>query len=153
MIKSDIIDSHEARGTEYEIAFIGVEMDKIIEHWVERSQYDLDTAKIMLDTGRYLYVAYMCQQTVEKILKALIAQQGKENFPIHNLNRLAEIADISNELTPEQFNFIAELTPYHIEARYGDYKESLSEIINEKKAQQVYKKTREIYKWIYQKIK
>jgi HEPN domain-containing protein len=128
-------------------------MDKIVAHWVERSQYDLDTAKIMLDTGRYLYVAYMCQQTVEKILKALIAQQGKENFPIHNLNRLAEIADISDELTPEQFNFIAELTPYHIEARYGDYKESLSEIINEKKAQQVYKKTREIYKWIYQKIK
>jgi HEPN domain-containing protein len=128
-------------------------MDKIVAHWAERSQYDLDTAKIMLDTGRYLYVAYMCQQTVEKILKALIAQQDKKNFPIHNLNRLAEIAEISNELTTEQFNFLAELTPYHIEARYGDYKDRLSEIINEKKAQQVYKKTREIYKWIYQKIK
>lgn len=128
-------------------------MDKIVEHWVERSRYDLDTAKIMLDTGRYLYVAYMCQQAVEKILKAFIARLGKENFPIHNLNRLAEIATISNELTPEQFNFLAELTPYHIEARYGDYKESLSEIINEKKAEQVYKKTREIHKWIYQKIK
>ncbi len=128
-------------------------MDKIVEHWAERSLYDLDTAKIMLDTGRYLYVAYMCQQTIEKILKALIAQLGKENFPIHNLNRLAEIADINNELTSEQFNFIAELTPYHIEARYGDYKDSLSEIINEKKAEQVYKKTREIYKWLYQKLK
>jgi HEPN domain-containing protein len=128
-------------------------MDKIVVHWVERSQYDLDTAKIMLDTGRYLYVTYMCQQAVEKILKAFIAQLGKENFPIHNLNRLAEVATISNELTSEQFNFLAELTPYHIEARYGDYKESLSEIINEKKAEQVYKKTREIHKWIYQKIK
>ena len=128
-------------------------MDKIVAHWVERSQYDLDTAKIMLDTGRYLYVAYMCQQAAEKILKAFIAQLGKENFPIHNLNRLAEIATISNELTSEQFNFLAELTPYHIEARYGDYKESLSEIINAKKAEQVYKKTREIHKWIYQKIK
>ena len=128
-------------------------MDKIVGHWVERSQYDLDTAKIMLDTGRYLYVAYMCQQAVEKILKAFIARLGKENFPIHNLNRLAEIATISNELTPEQFNFLAELTPYHIEARYGDYKENLFEIINEKKAEQVYKKTREIHKWIYQKIK
>jgi len=127
-------------------------MDKIVGHWVERSQYDLDTAKIMLETGRYLYVAYMCQQAVEKILKAFIARLGKENFPIHNLNRLAEIATISNELTPEQFNFLAELTPYHIEARYGDYKENLSEIINEKKAEQVYKKTREIHKWIYQKI-
>ena len=69
-------------------------MDRIVAHWVERSQYDLDTAKIMLDTGRYLYVAYLCQQTVEKMLKAIIAQQGKENFPIHNLNRLVEIAGI-----------------------------------------------------------
>jgi len=128
-------------------------MDKIVEHWIERSQYDMDTAKVMLETGRYLYVAYMCQQTVEKLLKAIIAQLGKENFPIHNLNRLAEIAAVSNELTSEQFNFFAELTPYHIEARYGDYKESLSEIIDKKKAQQVYQKTVEIHKWFYQKIR
>lgn len=128
-------------------------MDKIVAHWVERSKYDLGTAKVMLDTGRYLYVAYMCQQTVEKMLKAIIAQHGKENFPIHNLNRLAEIATIRNELTSEQFNFLAELTPYHIEARYGDYKESLSEIINDKEAEQVYRKTKGIYKWLYQKIK
>ncbi len=128
-------------------------MDKIVGHWVERSKYDLDTAKVMLDTGRYLYVAYMCQQTIEKMLKAIIAHQGKENFPIHNLNRLAEIASISNELTSEQFNFLAELTPYHIEARYGDYKESLSEIINDKEAEQIYRKTKGIYKWLYQKMK
>jgi HEPN domain-containing protein len=128
-------------------------MDKIVEHWTERSQYDLDTAKIMLDAGRYLYVAYMCQQAVVKILKSIIAHQGKENFPIHNLNRLAEIATISKGLSSDQFNFLAELTPYHIEARYGDYKESLAEIINVTKAKQVYKKTLEIHKWFYQKIR
>ena len=127
-------------------------MDKIVEHWVERSKYDLDTAKAMLDTGRYLYVSYMCQQAIEKILKAIIAKQGKENFPIHNLNRLAEISLIDSELNSEQFNFLAELTPYNIEARYGDYKESLSEIINDKKAQKVYEKTLEIHEWLYQKI-
>jgi HEPN domain-containing protein len=127
-------------------------MDKIVEHWVERSKYDLDTAKAMLDTGRYLYVSYMCQQAIEKILKAIIAQQGKENFPIHNLNRLAEISLIDSELNSEQFNFLAELTPYNIEARYGDYKESLSEIINDKKAQKVYERTLEIHEWLYQKI-
>ena len=64
-------------------------MDKIVEHWVERSKYDLDTAKAMLDTGRYLYVSYMCQQAIEKILKAIIAKKGKENFPINKLNRIA----------------------------------------------------------------
>ena len=128
-------------------------MDKIVGHWVERSQYDLDTAKVMLETGRYLYVAYMCQQAVEKLLKAIIAQQGKENFPIHNLNRLVEISEISNELSSEQFNFLAELTPYHVETRYGDYKEKLSEIIDGKKAQEVYKRTSEIHKWLYQRIR
>jgi HEPN domain-containing protein len=127
-------------------------MDKIIAHWVERSKYDLETAKVMLDSARYLYVAYMCQQAIEKILKALIAQQGKENLPIHNLNRLAEIAGINDELNSDQFNFLAELTPYCIEARYGDYKASLSEIIDEGTAREVHKKTQEIFKWLYQKI-
>ena len=40
-------------------------MDKMVAHWVERAEYDLETAKAMLDTARYLYVAYMCQQAVE----------------------------------------------------------------------------------------
>jgi len=56
----------------------------------------------------------MCQQAIEKLLKALIAQQNKENLPIHNLNRLAEIAEIRDDLSPGQFDFLAELTPYCI---------------------------------------
>ncbi len=127
-------------------------MDNIVAHWVERAEYDLGTAKAMLDTGRYLYVGYMCQQAAEKLLKAIIAQQNKENLPIHNLSRLVEVAEIKNHLNSEQFNFLAELTPYCIEARYGDFKESLSEIINEQKAKEIYEKTQEIFKWLYREI-
>ena len=32
-------------------------MDKIVAHWIERAEYDLGTAKAMLDTGRYLSLA------------------------------------------------------------------------------------------------
>ncbi len=127
-------------------------MDRVVAHWVERSEYDLDTAKAMLDTGRYLYVGYMCQQTVEKLLKAMIANQDKENLPIHNLNRLAEVAEISDLLSSEQITFLAELTSFCIEERYGDFKESLSEIINKEKAGAIYRKTREMFEWLYQKI-
>jgi HEPN domain-containing protein len=127
-------------------------MDKIVSHWVERAEYDLETARSMLDTGRYLYVGYMCQQAVEKVLKGIIAQQNKENLPIHNLNRLAQVAGIENNLNAEQFNFLAELTPYCIEARYGDFRESLSEIINEQRAREVYAETLEIFQWLYRKI-
>jgi hypothetical protein len=44
-------------------------LDKFVSHRLERSRYDLDTTKAMLDAGRYLYVAYMCQQAVEKLMK------------------------------------------------------------------------------------
>ena len=75
-----------------------------------------------------------------------------ENLPIHNLNRLAEIAEVKNELTPQQFDFLAELTPYCIEARYGDYKETLSEIIGKEKAEEIFIETERIFKWLLQKI-
>ena len=45
-----------------------------------------------------------------------------------------------NHLTNKHLTlyFLAELTPYHVEARYGDYKEKLAEIIGEKKVEEVY---------------
>lgn len=127
-------------------------MDRIVEKWIERAEYDLETAGAMLNAGRYLYVAYICQQSIEKILKARIANINLENLPIHNLNRLAEIAGIHDELSTWQMDFLAELTPYCIEARYGDYKESLNEIINKEKAYELFKNTESVYRWIRQKI-
>jgi HEPN domain-containing protein len=95
----------------------------------------------------------MCQQAVEKLLKAIIAQHGKENLPIHNLNRLAELAELSGELEEEQIDLLAELTAYNIVARYGDYKESLSEIVDFKKAKFLYGKTLELFQWLCTRIK
>ncbi len=46
---------------------------KIIQMWLDRVVYDMDTAKAMLQTGRWIYSIFMCQQSLEKCLKALIA--------------------------------------------------------------------------------
>jgi HEPN domain-containing protein len=128
-------------------------MDKYVSHWLERARYDLETAKAMLDAGRYLYVAYMCQQAVEKLLKAIIAQHGQENLPIHNLNRLAALAGLSGGLAGEQIDLLAELTAYNIEARYGDYKESLSEVVDIEKAKILFEQTQELFQWLCTKIR
>lgn len=106
----------------------------------------------MLEAKRYLYVAYICQQAIEKLLKAIIAQHGKENLPIHNLNRLAELAELSGELRGEQVDLMAELTAYNIEARYGDYKESLSEVVDIQRAKRLYDQTKELFQWLSNKI-
>ena len=44
-------------------------MDKV-QYWIDIAEYDMETASAMLQTGRYLYVGFMCHQTMEKILKA-----------------------------------------------------------------------------------
>ena len=38
-----------------------------VRYWDEMAGYDLETAKAMLSTKRYLYVGFMCHQSVEKI--------------------------------------------------------------------------------------
>ncbi|MBU0567233.1 HEPN domain-containing protein [bacterium] len=128
-------------------------MDELSKKWVERSDYDLKTAEAMLKAERYLYVAFMCQQSLEKLLKAIIVQKGKEILPIHNLVRLAEIAGIYPSMDPGYQDFLADLTPFAIEARYGDYRESLLEIIDQKGAQVCLSKTKEVFKWLTEELK
>jgi hypothetical protein len=43
---------------------------------------------------------------LEKLLKAIIAYQGKENMQVHNLIRLSELAEIRDNLNSEQFKFL-----------------------------------------------
>jgi hypothetical protein len=69
------------------------------------------------------------------------------------LNRLAELAELASELTADQVDLFAELTAYHLEARYGDYRESLSEIVNAPKAKAVFDQTQELFRWLYTKIR
>jgi hypothetical protein len=40
-------------------------------HWEDIASYDLETAESMLKSGRYLYVVFMCQQSIEKLAKGL----------------------------------------------------------------------------------
>lgn len=126
---------------------------KAADKWLKRARYDLNTAVALMDSRKYLYVAFMCQQTVEKTLKAILIRRGKEVLPVHNLVRLAELSGIYTQMTDAQKEFLADLTPYAIAARYGDYKRSLSEIINRRKAQKLLAETEALFKWLKQKLK
>ena len=99
-------------------------MNEKIEYWLGLADYDIETAKAMLSTGRYLYVGFMCHQTIEKALKAVIARDcanGEIPPKTHHLLKLADRAGIFNKMTPAQQTFIKELNPMNIEARYPEY--------------------------------
>lgn len=98
-------------------------MNEKVRYWLELADYDFETAQAMLDTRRYLYVGFMCHQTIEKALKAVIAEQGHFPPKVHNLALLSDKAGMTLKLTDEQVRFIAELNPLNIESRYPTYKE------------------------------
>ncbi len=50
-----------------------------VEHWLNIAEYDLEPAMAMQNSGRYLYTVFMCQQALEKLLKALYIQQKGED--------------------------------------------------------------------------
>lgn len=47
-------------------------MDEKVKYWIELSDYDLETAEAMLKSRRFLYVGFMCHQTIEKAFKAIL---------------------------------------------------------------------------------
>jgi len=120
--------------------------------WLERADYDLETAEAMFKSSRYLYVAFACQQAVEKYLKATIQEQtGKHPPYLHNLPSLVKIAEIS--LDKHQEEFLALLTQYYLNTRYVDFKQKLLTEMNRDKAQDCLKKTKEIIECLKKEFK
>lgn len=128
-------------------------MDSKVSYWIEMSDYDLETADAMLVTGRYLYVGFMCHQTIEKILKAYWTT-CLEDVPlkIHSLSRLAEKAGLDQEFSEKQLDLIDNLEPLNIEARYPTYKERLIKSLSKEYCAQLLQQTKELQQWIKNRL-
>jgi HEPN domain-containing protein len=121
--------------------------------WLDRVVYDMDTAKAMLQTGRFIYVVFMCQQALEKCFKALLAHQDIEIVPIHNLRRLAELAEVVHELDEAMLMKLDFLSRYYINARYKEDLNQLSKGITESVSRDFIQFSEEIVTWLCQKMK
>ncbi len=103
----------------------------------------------MLQSGRYLYVTFMCQQALEKLLKAIILKLKQIAPPrSHNLRRLAERAGIDKQMKTEQINFLDNLTPFCVAARYPAYKEKMMKIATKEMSEKYLNQTKEMFQWL-----
>lgn len=102
-------------------------MEERTRYWTSLAQYDVETAKAMLRTGRHLYVGFMWHQAVEKMLKAAWQSARADRFPprIHNLERLASEAGLLEDLPERHRKVLTELEPLNVEARYPTHRDAL----------------------------
>jgi HEPN domain-containing protein len=130
-------------------------MNDNVKYWLAIADYDIETAKAIMKTGRYLYVGFMCHQVIEKSLKAVIARDCDEGeFPpkTHHLLKLADRAGLFNKMSPEQQDFIKELNPMNIEARYPEYKEQIAAGLSKDICAEMIAGTEEMLCWIKERL-
>ena len=118
------------------------------EQWFEMADYDLETAKAMLKSKRYLYVGFMCNLAVEKSLKAIIAKNGAFPPKIHNLQKLAALGGINEKLSGSQYEFFDFIQPMQIEGRYETYKNDVYKTLNKTDVcEGIISQTEEFLRW------
>lgn len=128
-------------------------MKNKIQYWIDLSDYDLETADAMQKSMRFLYVGFMCHQTIEKIFKAYFIFLTEEVAPFsHSLSYIAKKANFYMEFSEDQKDFIDLLEPLNIEARYPSHKDRLLKSLNQSKSQDILIKTKELQEWIKQRL-
>jgi len=62
-------------------------MRKDTENFLLSSNYDLETAKYMHKSRRYVYVIFMCHMAIEKVLKAIVAEKSRQSLSVNLLQK------------------------------------------------------------------
>ena len=124
-----------------------------VAYWLDIADYDLETAEAMYKTKRWLYVAFMCHQVIEKLLKAYWTATRDDTPPyIHSHIKLLDSCGLLDQMTEEQLEFIDYMVPMNIEARYPEYKQNLAAHLNEQASHDIIEKTKLFKQWILQKF-
>jgi HEPN domain-containing protein len=90
------------------------------ELWLRRAAADLDVAQMSFERGHFELCLFHCQQTLEKLLKAILIERSATNMArrTHDLVLLAELLNI--RLPEESFLFLRQLAELYVPSRYGD---------------------------------
>lgn len=124
-------------------------MRKDSANWIALTDYDLETARHMLATGRYLYVIFLCHLALEKILKAHVAEVT-QTLPIKTHDSIYLVKKIELELPQPYLDFIGKINTASIPTRYpDDCQRSLKEF-PEPVAKDYLKQTTELVQWLKQ---
>ncbi|MBI2346285.1 MAG: HEPN domain-containing protein [Deltaproteobacteria bacterium] len=126
---------------------VGGALKKATQQWIRHSEADFGTAQFLLRARKYLYVGFMCQQAVEKLLKAVICQEMDVTPPrTHNLIALGDLIDA--RMNDHQRGIMTALTEYYLNNRYPEVKVALARRLTGPVARQVLQGTEAIIQWL-----
>ncbi|OPX28409.1 MAG: DNA-binding protein [Candidatus Omnitrophica bacterium 4484_171] len=129
-------------------------MDKIkhLQEWIKQADYDIETAQVMWESGRYIYCVFMCHLSVEKALKALYVKNLLKNPPkVHNLIYLVQ--NVNLKLPLPMRDFLENLNEVSIPTRYPAELEKLLKEYGKERTRAIFDKSKEVLEWLKEESK
>jgi HEPN domain-containing protein len=124
-----------------------------VAYWLDIADEDRGVAEDLYNAKRWLYVAFMCHQVIEKTLKAYWNAVREDEPPyVHNHRRLAEGSGLYAEMSEEQRRFLGQISNMNIQARYPEYKTGIALSLNAEKCREIVDETKQMQQWIIQKF-
>ena len=125
-----------------------------VAYWLDIANYDIETAEAMYTTKRWLYVAFMCHQVIEKTLKAYWCACREDDPPyLHDHGRIAKGCGLYTKMSDEQKDFLEGIKQMNIEARYQEYKDDIARTLNCETTAVIIEQTKQFHAWILEKLK
>jgi HEPN domain-containing protein len=117
------------------------------EEWFFQSDYDLETAQYMLQTGRNVYCIFMCHLSLEKALKGLFVKRLNQFPPkLHNL--LYFVKKLAIEPEDAHLDFLLWLNRMAIPTRYPEDLRNMIKMFPKEQTDNIYQQTKIIMQWI-----
>lgn len=127
-----------------------LEKEGTVEIWLEKAREDLKTAKTLLKSSRYTWCAFICQQAIEKCLKAGYVKKIRKIPPYtHKLEFLCQLLELSPPA--EIIEIIIKIDKYYIATRYPSYKDSVN-ISSRAVASEMFRETERVFKWLLREL-
>jgi len=116
-------------------------------NWIALAEYDMETAHHMLETGRNLYVIFLCHLALEKMLKAVVTEVTQSvPFKTHDLILLVKKGEL--EFPQKHLEFIGKINSASIPTRYPEDLERALKVYPKPVARDYLKQTAEIVRWL-----
>jgi len=116
-------------------------------NWIALSDYDLETARHMLATGRFLYVIFMCHLSLEKMLKAHVTEVT-QTIPQKTHDLIYLIKKSGLEVPQAYLEFVGKINAASIPTRYPDDLQRALKDYPRPIAQEYLQQTESVLQWL-----
>lgn len=119
------------------------------EEWYFQSDYDLETAYDMFNSGRYIYCIFMCHLSLEKALKGLLIKT-KDEFPSKSHSLIYFVEKMELKIDDSYYEFLFTLNKISVPTRYPEDLRKLVQAYSKDRTINILNQTKKIQSWIKQ---